>query len=436
MPRTFIKHFPERFPRAHRWGGRLLTLFIGQSVLQAINFVIGFLLIRWMSVEAYAQFGVVFGFQSTLGMLVDLGFGGCIISLVGNRGDQPAVIGGYIAAAHWFRTRLFAVIIPFAAIGFYWIGLKHGWNAIELTLLFICMAVALYSQGRTSWYSAPLLIHHRISRLYRVQNLSAMGRLIATALLQLGGWLSALTATVVNTAALAWNAVNYVREAQPYVNVPPHSDREVRREMLAYLAPLIPGVAFTALQGQLLVLLISIFGKTQNIAEVAALGRLGQLFLLLSAVNSTLIEPYFARLSRDLLWPRYLLVVGTAIIVGTGVALAAFLFPGPLLWILGGKYEHLDRELGWMMAASSLSYIGSVMWTIHAARKWVYWWGSFFYIGLLTAVQAVFIASVDLNTTLSVLYLGFATSLAVMVVHIATATAGFHSDHRGKPNAT
>ncbi len=84
----------------------------GQSILQALNFITGFLLVRWLSIESYAQFGVVFGFQSTLAMLIDLGFGGCIVSLVGNRGDRPEIIGGYISAAHWFRTRLFAFIVP------------------------------------------------------------------------------------------------------------------------------------------------------------------------------------------------------------------------------------------------------------------------------------------------------------------------------------
>ncbi len=239
------------------------------------------------------------------------------------------------------------------------------------------MVIALYSQGRITWYGAPLAIHHRIKRLYRVQNLAALARLLATLPLHFAGWLSAVTISIVNMVALAWTAIAYTREAQPYIQVPHQSDRLVRREMLNYLAPLIPGIAFTALQGQLIVLLISIFGKTQNIAEVAALGRLGQLFLLLTAVNSTLIEPYFARVDRSQLLPRYLQVVGVATLFASSIALISFLFPAPLLWILGHKYEHLDVELGWMMASASLGYIGGTMWTIHAARKWVYWWEVF-----------------------------------------------------------
>jgi hypothetical protein len=48
--------------------------------------------------------------------------------------------------------------------------------------------------------------------------------------------------------------------------------------MLHYLSPIIPGIIFTAVQGQISVLLITLFGQTKSIAEVAALGRLGQLF--------------------------------------------------------------------------------------------------------------------------------------------------------------
>lgn len=395
-----------------------------------MNFAIGFLLIRWMSLDAYAQYGVVFGFQSTLGMLVDLGFSGCIVALVGDRGDQPEVIGNYIAAARWFRAVLFAVVIPLSAGAFYWIGMRHGWDIGSQTLLFVCIVVSLYSQGRVSWYGTPLLIHYRVHRFYRVQSLAAFGRLMASMGLQLASALSAVTLTIVNTLALIWTAASYTREAQPYIKVPERADSQVRREMLKYLSPLIPGLVFYALQGQLLVFLISIFGKTQNIAEVAALGRLGQLFILLGAVNSALVEPYFARLNREHLLRRYLQVVGASILVGGGIAALAFLYPSPLLWILGSKYEHLDRQLGWMMAGSSLAYIGSVMWTIHSALKWIYWWGSFLYIGLLTVVQVILIACLKLDTTLSVLYLGFATNLAVLAVHGIAAWVGLRAEHR------
>ncbi len=388
-----------------------------------------------MSVESYAQFGVVFGFQSTLGILVDLGFSACIISLVGNRGDQPEVIGNYIAAARWFRAALFVVIVPVSFGAFYWIGLKHGWDVGSQALLFGCIIISLYSQGRVSWYGTPLLIHYRVGRYYQIQSWGACGRLIGSLGLYLAGWLSAVTLTAINTLTLIWTAVRYTHEARPFVQVPERADPEVRREMLKYLSPLIPGLVFTALQGQLMVLLISIFGKTQNIAEVAALGRLGQLFILLGAVNSTLVEPYFARLNREHLLARYLQVVGASILIGGAIAAIAFLYPSPLLWILGSKYDHLDRQLGWMMAGSSLGYIGSVMWTIHSALKWIYWWGSFLYIALLTVVQSIFISCVELDTTLSVLYLGFATNLAIVSVHGITALVSFPAEHRKKHQA-
>ena len=400
---------------------------MGQGILQALNFVIGFLLIRWMSVEAYAQYGVVFGFQSTLGMLVDLGFSGCIVSLVGNRGDQPEVIGGYIAGARWFRARLFAIVIPISAGAFYWIGMKHGWNPVSLTLLFGCIVVALYSQGRISWYGSPLLIHFHVRRFYQVQSIAAAGRFIGSLGLYFLGWISAFAMTMVNTLAMIWTAISYTRESRQFVKIPEHVDPHIRKEMINFLSPVIPSAVFTALQGQLLVLLISIFGRTQNIAEVAALGRLGQLFVLLAAINSALIEPYFARLSREHLLKRYLQVVGASILFGIAIATLAFLFPSPLLWILGSKYQHLDRELGWMMAGSSISYVVSVMWTIHVARKWIYWWGSFFYIFLLTIVQAFFVAFVEMQTTLSVLYLGFATNVTIMIIQVGTALYGFFS---------
>jgi hypothetical protein len=257
--------------------------------------------------------------------------------------------------------------------------------------------------------------------LYRAQNLGAAGRLVASLLLHVTGWLSAVTMVAVNTAAMAWMAVSYTRAARPLVTVPAQSRAEVRWEMARYLAPIIPVIAFTAIQSQILVFLISIFGRTQSISEVAALGRLGQLFVILGAVNSALVEPYFSRLDSARLPGRYLQVVGAAIIGGGGLAAAASLFPEPFLWLLGKKYEHLDVELAWMMNGSCVAFVASVMWTIHAARKWVYWWGSALYIAAVTTLQVVFVLATDLNTTLGVLHLGFATNMAILVVHALTA---------------
>jgi hypothetical protein len=66
----------------------------------------------------------------------------------------------------------------------------------------------------------------------------------------------------------------YRSAARPFFSMPAQRDPAVEREMRKYLAPLVAGMVFYALHGQIQVLLISLFGSSKSLAEVTALGRL------------------------------------------------------------------------------------------------------------------------------------------------------------------
>src|SRR4051812_24886222 len=72
---------------------KIRNFIIGQALNQLTMAVIMFCLVRWMSREDYGKFAVAFGFQSTIGLLSDLGVSGCIVALSGERAHDPAVVG-------------------------------------------------------------------------------------------------------------------------------------------------------------------------------------------------------------------------------------------------------------------------------------------------------------------------------------------------------
>lgn len=408
-----------------RWSGRIASLLVGQTLLQLVNFFTGFLLLRWLSMEAMAQYGVVFGFQSTLAILADLGFSGCIVSLVGSHGDRPSTVGAYVSAARWFRAILFTLILPVAGVAFWFISHRQGWPLHTQALLFCCVIASIYLEGSVAWYRAALLIHQRINEIYRVQIFAAAGRLFLCLGFYSWSHLGALNLACVNAVALALISLSYRAFARPFIEEPLKSAPLIRREMLHYILPLVPGVVFYALQGQLTTFLIAIFGKTNSIAEISALGRLAQLFTLLGAVNGALLTPYFAKLLPGVLKRRYwqAMTAGTAF-VGL-LVFFSFIFPYPLLWIIGAKYKHLGPEVGWMVLSNGLGFLGALAWSIHSARKWVFWWATGCYICFVTVTQALFISFGDLSSTLNVLYLSCATNGVALLIQAMIGAAGF-----------
>ncbi|MBS0659726.1 MAG: oligosaccharide flippase family protein [Verrucomicrobia bacterium] len=417
-------------PRLRSWAERVTKFLLGQGAVQALNLVTGFLLVRWLSVTDYAQFGVVFGFQVTLSMFVDLGFSGCIIALVGGRGSDPAVLGRYVATARSLRLWSMLVVVPLAAAAFVWIGQRQGWDPSVQLLLFGLVVAGIFFEGIITYNGSTLLIHQRIGTYYRAPVEAAVGRLAACSALRLGGGLWILPLCVVNVLATAWQASRFTQAARLHLDPSARPDAATRREMLRYLSPLVPGLIFTAFQGQILVFLSSIFAGSQQVAELTALGRLGQIFVLLSAVNGTLISPYFAQLPAGLVGSRYLRVLAGATLLCALLAALGFLVPQPLLWLLGPTYAHLQAEIGWTLLGSVTAFLGTVMWAVNSARKWIFWWSSIFYIVMVTTGQAAFLSIWGAGTTRTLLYLSIFTNVLIMLVHLTAAWQGLRQEAR------
>jgi O-antigen/teichoic acid export membrane protein len=417
--------------KLRKWRGSLFAFAIGQPAVQTLNLLTGFLLLRWLGKGEYAMFGVAFAFQSTINQLTDVGFSGSIVALAGERGTDPDWLGRYLRSARHYRGRMMAVMLAVSIMAFPLMTWRHDWGTRTKLLLFGAIAVAVVFQG---WmmYGSSLLVHRRLGSYYKPQIISAAIRLGACLALYVTGMLSAWTAAWLGALAIGFVGLSFRRAAREFVHEPAESEPEANQEMLRYLAPLMPGVVFGAMQGQITVGIITLFGSTEKIAEIAALGRIGQLFLLLSAFNAVMLEPYFARLPARLLARRYAQAIAGAVLLASTIAMVGFMFPRPLLWLLGAKYAGLEKETGWVVLTACIGYLSGVMWTIHAARRWIFWWATTAYIAALASVQIACVLTMDLSQTMPVILFGMTSALAVMCVHIANGIYGLYGNAVGR----
>jgi O-antigen/teichoic acid export membrane protein len=408
-----------------RWRRRVAVVFAGQLAVQALAFLTGLLMLRWMSEGEYAKAGVVLGFQSTCALFVDLGIGGSLVALIGNRGHEAGVVGAYVAAARWWRRVLMAVVMPLGGLAFYAVCARQGWSAPDSIILFGCITATLYASGLAAWASAPLLIHQRLGALYAVSNGGSVVRLLGCCALHATGHLDAVSVTVLGTVISLAAALLYRGAARRHWQEPSRSDPLVRQEIRRHVAPLAPMAVFYAVQGQLGTLLIAWFGQAQGIAEVTALGRLGQLFSFMTAVFAMLVIPHLARLPEAVFAQHYRWSLAAVLGMAMALTAAGFALPQPLLWLLGPRYDHLALEVSWSVLAGALAFAGSTIWSIHAARKWVFWSGTWTYLAAITAVQLAYVASVDLSVPLHVVWLCVAVHAVALLHQAWVAWLGF-----------
>ena len=404
---------------------RVGEFFVFQGITLAGNLFYGFLCVRLLPISDYAKYAVVFGFLPTLSVLMDVGFSGALLPLVGQRIDDRRLIADYVASlrqiSHWlyFLVGLVAVIIYPLIVH------RQQWAWQVVAGMVAILLVATWCARASGAYGAVLIIRRNRKSWYRIQITSSLGTLVLLAVAWAAHLLSGFSAILINVAGMAYVACTFYLQARRLLGVKGEASLEKRNAIVHFAAPNLPNMIFYAFQGQISLLLLTYFGHATAVASLGALSRLGQIFLLLSPMMLLLVEPYFAKLPRERLKRNYIgMFVVVALICGTVTGLSC-LFPEMFLWILGHKYSSLHYEVSLMLAVSSLGYLYGVLGTVNNACRFVYWWNSVAVIGGTVAIQVVFIWKADLSTIRGVLTMNLCTAIATLGVALVTGSYGF-----------
>ena len=428
------KHLPEDASspphnqlreRTRRIFGAVLSFFLGQGALQAVNLVIGLYLVRALSVSDYAKFGLASGFQSTTSIFMDLGYASTIIPLVGARVLDRALVGKYVRGAKSLRNRAFWIISPFASIAFLIVTHRQKWSwPIQITLL-ASVLVALYSSGTVSYSSVPLFLYRRLRDYYFPQTITGICRLGAYLTLGIFSGLNSWIAAGFNALNVVVNGYLLEKKSSKLIEWPLNDDPIIRREIGRYVLPAAPAIIIGAFHGQISLLLIGIFGDTVSIAQVAALGRISQIFNILMTFNIVIIEPYVARLQRKHLRITYLRLIAVAMIGSAFIVLLAFMEPKIFVWVLGPKYAALQNLIGWVILTVCINYTAGLIWIMNRSRKWLFWRGTITEIALLIVIQVGFVAIFGVRSTRNAVMFSFVSSFVYVIAHSYVAFYGF-----------
>jgi O-antigen/teichoic acid export membrane protein len=405
--------------------GRIIEFLTSQGIAMTGNLFYGFLCVRLLSISEYAEFAVVFAVLGTISVLMDISFSSALLPLIGQRTDDRQLIADYVASlrqlAHW----LFLVMAPVTAITYPIFVRGQHWSWPVVAAMVVILLVASWCARVSGAYAAVLIIRRDRKHWYRVQMISSIGTLALLGVFWAVHALNAFSAILLNVAGIVFVALAYFFRARRLLGAAGKPSRQMRKAITHLSLPSIPNVVFYALQGQISLLLITLFGHATEVASVGALGRLAQVFVLFSQMTPLLIEPYFASLPAARLKRSYLGLIAAEGLLCLMVTILARAVPGLFLWVLGHNYGGLGYEVFLIMAGSSIAYFCGVLWVVHNARRFVYWWNGGAIIILTLAVQTYFILKVDLSTVRSVLTMNLCTGLAGLSVALFTGIYGF-----------
>jgi len=406
-------------------GRLILGYVVGQGATQVLQLVTGFLIINWLTKDAYATFALVIAIQSTTSVLVELGLSQSLVAFLGKKYEDSKVAGRYIRASRYLRNHmLFAgggVLLAF----FYCIAPKYEWSGGVWLVLWFSVISALVFQSWSATYNPLLLLDKNLKVLYTIGLSSGVLRVGLIAVAYLFGVLSAplvLLYGALQACAAGWGAREQTRAmiCEPPADV---SLRTEKREILSQVLPRVPSSVFFAFEGQIAIFLISIFGTTNGIAELGALGRLAMLFVIIRKANSILVAPYFSKLASGQVFSKAALFVCCSLLFALASSAFVYYLPEPFLWVLGDGYQHLKFEVFLVMAVSALNLVSMLMFSLCLSRKYIFSWYSIVDIGPVCLAMVIGYVLMDLETLSGVLY--FSMMMALVKLSSVTFVLGY-----------
>lgn len=397
-----------------------------QGVVQLVGFVSGIILIRRLDQREYAYFTIANSMQGTLNVLADIGISIGLVSIGGKVWQDRPRFGQLVNTALGLRRRLGALAVLAVTPILCYLLLKNGASPGYTVLLAMTVLIGLAVQISIGVFSVVPRLRSDLGRIQAIDLTGALVRfLVLVALMYL--FLNGAVALAVGSATLLLQYLMLRVYVVRVIDLDAPENNEDRAAMRRFIRSQAANAIFFCVQGQITVLLISIFGRqVSSIAEVGALGRLAMIFAVLSNLLANVLAPAFARCQEasKLRW-QYIAVVGVVAAFSLAIIATAFFFPNVFLFVLGGKYAHLDRELLLLVGGAVIAAMASTLWSLNAAKAWIA--GSWLYIPLTLGTQLALIPFTDFGSVPGVLTFNLISAIPSLLLNIALSYRGFRT---------
>lgn len=364
----------ERLPLTRRiafWAPLLAKFFWLQAAAQMLAILSGLLVVRGLSVDQYAIYTMAIAVQTTMAILADGGITQSLLARGGRVASDRILFSRVVRTALGLRRRLEILTIVVGLPLLLVILRSHGVGWVTCAVAAGAVAVAMHGTVIQTVYSTVMFLQLRPMEAQRAAVISGAVRLAITivALLLVP---RSVVFLWIGAGALLFQGQLTVRAAIPHLEDSNDLSPDDRRVMLAAFKNQLANGIYFALQPQITVWILTVFGTVETVAQVGALGRLAVALSLVSSAFSSLALPRFAR-HQDLAHVRrwYGLLIGAMASIGISIVIGSLLFPHAILMVLGPKYYGLERELVWIVGASAVSLVSAASYLLNSARGWV-----------------------------------------------------------------
>ncbi|MBF4464331.1 polysaccharide biosynthesis protein [Flavobacterium sp. LC2016-12] len=396
------------------WGKLLSITGSAQVIIQILGFGSGILIIRLLTVQEYAFYTLA---NTMLGMMAVLADGGIVPGVMAQGGkvwENKQKMGTVLATGLDLRRKFAIASLLISVPILFYLLLHNGASWIMALLIATALIPAFYATLSDSLLEIIPKLNQTIVPLQRNQIEVGVVRLFLSGLTMFvfpWAFVAILTAGIPRI----WGNVGLRKIVYTMADKDKKPDKEVRSEILSLVKRILPTSIYYCFSGQITIWLVSIFGNTHSLAQLGALSKVSVMLSIFNVIIATLIIPHFAKLIPDkyLLLNRFLQIMGLLLVLVNAIALIVYLFPTPILWVLGDAYKGLQFELLLSIISSCIGLLGGVVFNLYTSRGWAM---SPIVSILINLFSIVFFASVlDLRSLKGVLFFNIALGVVSLL---------------------
>ncbi len=386
----------------------------GQGLGLILSFISSLIIIRTFPIEEFAIYVLFFALTTVQTVGSDLGLGNCALTLLTKSRHAPNRQQQIITAALRIEKKLVVL------------GL-----ILSLSLGSILLNGMEIENARIPLLAAAVLVLGHLQATVNIKknrfNANQSQRAIFIIALQEGSvktlaalftYLRPEVETVALISVIGWVLINkFADRAKSVDNL---KKENLEKLLLRSTLKVAPTALFFLIQANFAIFVFSYFDLRYKVAELGALGRLGQIIGFFSIVIPFFIQPTFAKLTSQSYRSSLLKLLTASTIVFLSLAISTSLGANYWVMILGNRYQHLEPLIG-LAVLGPATYVLALMLNAVVQAKKISAWQNLT-VAIATIAQIFFCAIVGLRETADALIFNMIPSVAMLITQFGLIT--------------
>jgi hypothetical protein len=276
-------HANPKYSRAVEWGKLISLTGSAQMLVQAIGLISGIFIIRLLPTQEYALYTLANTMLGTISLLADGGISSGTLASGGRVWQNPVELGKVVVTGMHLRRKFAIASLAISLPILFYLLITHGASWLSSVLIVLSLVPAFYAALSDNILEIPLKLNQDIAPLQKNQVAANIVRIVL-----LFGSLFLLPFTYVailaNGLPRIWANIKLRKVGERFADYKQEPDPHIRKDILHMVKRTMPSAIYFCVSSQITIWLISVFGNTESIAKIGALGRLTTLLTLFTVV--------------------------------------------------------------------------------------------------------------------------------------------------------